>query len=194
MDRRSTIRKNKNWNVDPDPKIAILPNTAYNPLLKKCITPTIKLVSNGYSSPPQTAQTAQEVKKVSIITSRGRHVLNCVAHKLTKHGLNDDFYELQLWLKRKGISSQENSARGTENRVEISFIFMPSTRCRTWIAFYFQLRNTFCLPTKPLKRILNCYTLNLLFDKLLSSQWWCFLSPIHLSYCDFTVTVLNMES
>lgn len=24
------------------------------------------------------------------------------------------------------------------------------------------------------ERILNCYTLNLLFDKLLSSQWWCF--------------------
>ena len=87
-------------------------------------------------------------------------------------------------LKGKAFPLKRILHAAQKNRVEISCIFMPSTRCRTWIAFYFQLRNTFHLSTKPLERILNCYTLNLLFDKLLSSQWWCFFFFHSLTYCD----------
>lgn len=122
------------------------------------------------AAPPQESDTSWIVWRTS-------------GHSITKHGLNDDFYELQLWLIWKGISSWERILHAAQRNEMKSVAFLCHQHAEHELHL-FSITKNFSSFTYP-ERILNCYTLNLLFDKLLSSQWWCFFShSLASTYCD----------
>lgn len=118
-----------------------------------------------------------------------------------KHGQNDDFYELQLLRIWNGISflrraparegilhAAQNSAPDKPVNYQMESaaflchqhdLSVAEHNLSTWIAFIFNYEILY-QPFSPREDSQLLHTLNLLFDKLLSSQWWCFFPSFSL--------------